>query len=471
MNQNGIAFYKPHAKQDAFHRAGDFKARAVFAGNRFGKSDLGAAEDVAQALGNRPWYKKDDVAYQCGIPARAQKILIITTDWDKVDEIFTGERGANPGKLWKLFPKGFVKSKRRNHSGAIDTIECENGSLIRFDTVKSFMQNPQGLESSDWDVIHVDEPCPEDMFKAAARGLVDRNGQYYFTLTALSEPWMYDHFFPDPNQAGDASNRFMCEGRRWAITGSMRDNPYLSEDAIAAFEATLTPEERDCRLNGIPLTLAGVIYKEFSYDRHVLKAVPQGWNSYTEPPYDWPIYLHIDPHPQTPHMVLFCAVSPFNQLFFFNEIFEHCSVERLSQLIHEKLDGRTVVQGRIDPLAYINDPITETNMAEEFARHGVFLEKATKALQQGILRTKAELKRPNRIYVCPDMARFLFEISHYHWDKDNKPCDKDDHAMECFYRQLLADPIYVALNENSPSVPDMVFAGADLTMKDLDFSD
>jgi len=34
-----------------------------------------------------------------------------------------------------------------------------------------------GSESSDFDFVHVDEPCPEPMYKAAARGLIDRNGK------------------------------------------------------------------------------------------------------------------------------------------------------------------------------------------------------------------------------------------------------------------------------------------------------
>jgi len=41
--------------------------------------------------------------------------------------------------------------------------------------------------------------------------------------------------------------------------------------------------------------------------------------------------------------------------------------------------------------------------------------------------------------VCPTMTRFLWEVNRYSWDKDNKPVDKDDHMMECFYRLNLED--------------------------------
>ena len=193
-----------------------------------------------------------------------------------------------------------------NHSGAVDTVIC-NGpfglSSLRFDTVKSFMSNPQGAESSDWDFIHVDEPCPEQMFKAVARGLVNRNGSAWFTLTALREPWITDAF--------DINGIF--KGISSMIEGTIYDNKYLSAEAIAAYEATLTEDEKECRLFGKPLHKAGLIYKAFQMDKHVLSILPKGWTSWMEPPKDWSYYLYINPHPHTPHMVLFLVVNPFGR--------------------------------------------------------------------------------------------------------------------------------------------------------------
>ena len=112
MQDDPLRFYKPHDKQDQFHRAGDYKHRAVFAGNRFGKSQMGVAEDAAFVFGARSWYPEGSEARYAGIPQRPVKLLIITTDWDKVDEIFTSERGER-GKLWRMLPRGFVKNKKR----------------------------------------------------------------------------------------------------------------------------------------------------------------------------------------------------------------------------------------------------------------------------------------------------------------------------------------------------------------------
>lgn len=462
----GLAFYKPSEKQAAFHRAGTTcKRRMVRAGNRFGKSTCGVAEDVAWLLHERPWFAEGDVARRGGIPQHPIKILTITTDWDKVDEIFTGQRGEG-GKVWKFLPTGALAEShptRRNHSGAIDTIELRDGSLWRFDTVKSFMANPQGSESSDWDAIHVDEPCPEDMFKAASRGLIDRAGSAWFTLTPLSEFWINDYFFPEDTGGRARDDVF-------AITASMDDNPYLPKSAIAEFASTLTDDEKQCRLFGIPLHLSGLIYKQFSWDKHVLKKVPEGWDSYTQPPRDWPCYFNIDPHPQTPHAVLFCAVSPHGYRFYFNDIFKHCSVAELSRLVLEALDGRRVIEARIDPLAFINDPITETNMAEEFWRSGCYVEKATKALAQGILRVQGELAKPQApLFFTPACTRTLWEIQRYCWDeKDNRPIDKDDHMMENLYRMELQEPRWVAAGRQSNPVEDLVIDSPNMDLDELE---
>ncbi len=432
----GLSFYAPYSKQDAFHRSGSFKLRMFRAGNRSGKSTMGCAEDCGWLLGYRPWYKEGDPARTEGIPQRPVKLLVITTDWDKVDEIFTSQKGEG-GKLWRMLPRGFVKSTRRNHAGAIETIECENGSILRFDTVKSFASNPQGAESSDWDAIHVDEPCTNDHWKAASRGLIDRNGKAWFTLTPLTQFWINDLFFPG-EYAGKAKRSDV-----WAIAGSTTDNPHLSAEAIEAFKSELTEDEIQCRLHGIPLELSGLVFKQFSFAKHVLSKVPSGWADYHRPPSSFLINIRIDPHPQTPHAVLFEAVSPQLQRFFVHEIFRHCTVEELAKEINDFTRGYFVNTVRIDPIAKINDPITGGSMLTEFWKHGIIAQEASKAKAFGILNTQKVLKAdPQGLWISPEMKRFLYEIHRYCYDKENKPIDKDDHMMENMYRMLLDDPIW-----------------------------
>lgn len=454
----GLAFYKPHAKQDAFHRAGAYKRRMYRAGNRSGKSQAGVAEDCAHFLGERPWYGKDDPARYEGIKPGRSKGIVITTDWDKVDEVFTGQgRGGDVGKLWKFLPDGYVVKTRKNHSGVIDYVEGRDGSVIRFDTVKSFMMNPMGAESSDYDWIHWDEPAPQPMHKAMNRGLIDRGGKEWFTLTPLSEAWINDLFFPNI-KATKSTKEFQQDrnGRplSWVVTGTTYDNPYLSKDDIEDFESSLTEEEKLCRIHGIPLAMSGMVYKSFDYDKHVLKELPKGFEDFFSPPRNWPVYISIDPHPQTPHAVLFVAVSPLGQKFIFDEIFEQVVIEQLVEQIFQKTTfrGYTIANPtKCDPFAWINDPVTGSCMADEFMRHGLLVEKASKNKSHGILNMEAEFRKENNIYVNPYLRRWLFEISHYTYDKENKPRDKDDHLMEAMYRLFINEPVYFEPNSKEPT--------------------
>lgn len=450
----GLLTYVPHAKQDKFHRAGNVRRRMVRAGNRFGKSIMGCAEDCGWLMGERMWYPTTDEARYIGIPKRPMKGLVITTDFDVVDTVWTSQRQTPPGKIWQLLPQGFVKRAERNSSGVIDHIFCNNGSSISFNTVKSWQNDPQSLESVDWDFIHVDEPCPEEMWKAASRGLMDRDGSAWFTLTPLREMWINDMFFP--RRYRDSSDSAVRQGSRWAIQGKTRDNPYLTEAAIAEYEASLTRDEKQCRLLGLPLDLAGLIYKEFDYDRHVLAKVPEGWRDYNMPPDSYCVYYAIDPHPQTPHAVLFAAVSPQQQIFFWSEIFDHCVVSKLARLIHQRIDPYYVRLALCDPFAWINDPVTGSNIGETLASHGIFADKATKDLSTGILTVKEELEKENRLYFAPTLEETIFEFERYVWDeKENKPKDENDHMMECLYRILLNRPRWIDQQKirNTPVEP------------------
>ncbi len=456
VKSDGLQFYKPHPKQDRFHRAGvTHSRRGMRCGNRFGKTEMGAAEDVSWLRGERPWYPEGDPARRGGIPQRPVKGLVCCADWDKTDELWTGVGG----KLWRFLPMALVKQKLKNNQGTIDTVILKNGSILRFDTVRSYMSNPMGSESSDWDFIHVDEPIPEGMHTAHARGLVDRSGHEWFTLTPLREAWINDMMFPEtPDPAW------------WVETGSIYDNPYLTADAIKAYEALLTEEEKDCRLLGIPLHLAGLIYKQYNKAKHWRGEPIEGWKDFLTPPSHWPVAFSIDPHPQTPHCVTFVAISPFNQRVYFHDIFEHCSIENLAERIKNVIKNKFVISGRMDPLGFINDPITETNMAIELERHGVFVQKATKDLTGGILKVQGELKKdPAQLVFYPSAGRTLWEIGRYAWsEKDNKPIDKDDHAMENLYRLELQELRYVESTRSRPVVEQPITGMQNEDFKDVE---
>ena len=472
VKANGISFYKPHRKQDLFHRAGNYKYRYIRSGNRFGKSDCGAAEDIAFALGERPWYDKSDPARYLGIPKHPTKGLIICEDFDKSTEIFTNTKGDRLGKLFKLLPNGCYDSKslHRNHSGAIDQIIVKRptdlgggASAIHIDTVKSFKQNKMSQESSDWDWLHGDEPFPKAMFDGIARGLMDRGGKFWCLCTPLSEMWINDFFVPSRATKIIDSDPLVSSAHRWMITGSTYDNPYVSPEEIKLYEENLTADDIQCRINGIPLALSGLVYKEFSDDRHIYRELPKGWVDFDQPPLDYTIRLAIDPHARTPHAVLFAATAPTGEVFFFHEMFDQCPISVLANRIKDRIEriptkargsnkssgnkflDRFVALAMVDPIAYNPNPIDNRTWADEFMANGLFLQKAPKDLTHGIQAVKQQLRITKNLFFSPLLKRTRWEFDHYIWDEQkDKPVDKDDHMMECLYRLVISGLGYIA---------------------------
>jgi hypothetical protein len=483
VRENGLEFYRPSEKQHEFHIS-QCKERGLFAGNRFGKSEASAAETIAWFVGERTWYKHSFPIYgvrvdssgrrvktlvgfheghenhpyvTAGIPRHSTKQLIITTDWKKVSEVWTGMDGDNPGKVWKYIPKR-INCKTRSNQTVIDQIIGDNGSIIRFTTEQAFIKNPQSAESTDYDRIGIDEPILEDMFKASARGLIDRNGQVDFTLTSLRERWIYDRFTGEDLQDKPIEVRTRIMSNRFSVRATMGDNPYLTDESMQRYLDNLTDDEKSCREAGLPLELAGLVYKHFQREKHVLKTLPVGWEDWTKPPPDWTIYVSIDVHDKLPQAVLFVAVPPVGSPIIYDEIWRDCVAYELAEEIKLRVFGRTVGCYKCDPLAWREDPVNRVSMAQALQAAGVPVEQSSKAKSFGILNMNGLFKQRLKdalgnermaVYVTPNCHRFLWEIGRYHYE-DNVPVDRDDHFMECMYRLFIAPLAWISPISSSP---------------------
>ena len=454
LQENQIVFYAPHSKQQAFHAAAHFHYRYARTGNRFGKSEMGAAEDIAFALGYRPWINKKDPNCFKGIPVHPTKGLIVTTDWDKSTEVFTSqEAGINQGKLFKYIPVSALIGYTRNHSGAIDCIRVRhiNGgvSVIHLDTVKSFKQNPLGQESSAWDWAHFDEPIPEAMYKAIVRGMIDRDGRVWFTCTPLTEPWIDEKFIPDlENQSHEDLN--FSHGDFWMMTGSTYDNPHNTRESIDRVMSQYTEEERETRLTGIPRAYSGLVFKEFDWNQHVLQDPPKGWLDWNTPPADYCIRYAIDYHFKKNDAVLFLATSPQEITYVYAELWQQMLLEEEVREIKTVLKGHIPQPGIVDPLASTPNKLTETTAMDEYRRFGLAVNPATKDPVNGIRAVKATLKARDKhknpvIFFNPALRRTLYEISRgFAWDEtENRPIKKNDDMMECLHRLCLQGLTYI----------------------------
>jgi hypothetical protein len=452
LRTHAIFFYTPHSKQALFHDAADFHYRYARTGNRFGKSEMGAAEDVAFALGYRPWLPENDPKRTKGIPNHPTKGLIVSIDWDKSEEAFTS---VETGKLFKYIPKDCFISYEKNHSGSIDLIRVKHKSggtsTIHLDTVKSFKQNPLGQETSHWDWIHYDEPPEEGMYKANIRGLMDHDGRVWFTCTPLEQPWIDTLFVPDLQEQIKSDIGVEAQGDFWMMTGATDDNPYLTQKSIERVMAQYTPDERETRRSGVPRAYSGLVYKEARWEVHVRKDPPPGWKAWFAPPQDHTLRFAIDYHPRKPHHVMFIATSPQEYHYIYAELFVSCLMSELVADIRLCLHLREpTVPGLIDPLSDTPNRVTDITPLEEVLRLGLPVVAATKDPYNGILKVKelfsARDRKGNPIIVVNSACRrTTFELFRgYIWDADtNKPKKENDDAMENLYRLALQGLTYI----------------------------
>lgn len=491
----GINFYRPHAKQHAFHTC-DAVSRYLQTGNRFGKSECGIAEDIAWCMGGRVWYResfdilgtrkvgtsyenyvkehhvgsRDHTHIRKGIPDYPVKGLLLVVDWDKAKEVFTNETDdpKTKGKLFKLLPKDAIGKVHRSRGGHVELVEIKRpiefgggSSTLKIDTIESWKHNKLGGESGDFDFIHVDEPCPKEMYDSYARGLMDRHGRSWFTCTPLDQMWINDNFTPpkggDTNSVNGLRFRHAKGGDRFIIRGSIYDNPHRNDAGIVEFESGLTREERECRLFGLPLAMAGLVYKEFTYDIHVLADVPSGWDDFHLPPKNYTIRWWWDYHTRLPQAVLFFATDPKGRLFVYDELFSDNLIDPVAKSILNKTADRFVANTEIDPFALVRNPVDDTCIQDTLLDYGLWVEPATKDLSRGIHKVRERLLEREAvgemptIFFSPHLAQTLFEFTHYIYDlKKQEPIDDHNHMMENLYRALLNGCPYIPRDEEAP---------------------
>lgn len=497
----GINFYVPHAKQDKFHSVGHVTGRYCRTGNRGGKTKCGSAEDVAWLLGGRVWYRNsfdvvgmttDDRGLRTrfvsrrhvgaqnhelitkGIPQRPVKGLLLVNDWDKAKEIFTNQTGSweTRGELFQLIPAEALgeKAVHLSRGGHVDQIRVKRPrefgggeSLLCIDTVESWKHAKMSAESSDWDFIHLDEPCPEAMFTAHKRGLVDRGGKFWINCTPLDEMWINDEFCPPGHrmvkEAPEGQEFFKDASKkvsRFIITWSIWDNPHNNDDAIDEFKAGLNREQRACRLSGLPLAMAGLVYKDFIFDIHVPADVPRGWRAWNDPPKDYTIRVAWDVHQRIPQAILFVATAPDGTAYVYDELFFDPLIGPNATELQKRLRGRHVVSYLIDPFAVIPNAIDGSSVLDELLNFDLCFEKASKDLTLGISKVQERLierrvNSPEVPTICfsPHLEQTLYEFTHYVYDSNkNEPKDADNHMMENLYRLVLDGLDYVPVTSD-----------------------
>lgn len=333
-----LAFLRMIPSQEDFiriknNRGKTPRTRLFEAGNQSGKSHIGVAEDIAHAMGFRPWLRENDPDYR--VPVKVPNNGLVGCE-------VAGQTLAQniEPRFMKLIPKMCAPEITRYSDGSMKsltlTLDVRGkpcGSQVHF---RSYVQPAESYEGVVRDWIHWDEPPPRAILNAAERGKMSTNAPSWLTMTPLKEPYIYDLFSLNAFNAGGQDQEiaiFRCSTwencqdwcRNCDITipendpeafdaaagirpvnrcpGCGKVMGFMPRAGIENYLKKITdPDEREAREEGKWKHLSGLVYKELDRTVHIYKDF--------QIPTDWMRIEVVDPHDARPTCWLFGAVSP-----------------------------------------------------------------------------------------------------------------------------------------------------------------
>jgi len=401
--------------------------------NRIGKTTILAIISISLMIGKWPWDGKK-IWFPHNYP---RKLRIVGQDWEKhIKTVLTPE-------IAKWWPRNRPMTPKKNQVGAVAlyTDEITKSTL----EIMSNKQETELHEGWSGDFIGYDEPPRRGIRVANARGLIDRLGRELFCMTLLKEAWVDREVIKARTDDGAPDTSV------YNIHGDISSNVGygITQEGVDQFAKTLTADEEDARLKGIPSYMSGLVYPKFSRKAHLVERFTI--------PLDWVVDIAIDIHPREKQAVLFIATDSRNERYCCDEIWDHGDGKWVAEEIVRKIkrNAYRVSSIIIDPLAKSdsnNDDTTFGKVASVLSQNGLVLQVASKDKDSGILDVKDHLVGPNKkpsMFFFDDLIRTIMEIEGYMWDEETqKAAKKDDHMMENLYRLCLLDTQYVSPDDD-----------------------
>lgn len=433
--RNRINFFtRPNPAQAKLLKAWHDPMYKVFTftgANRIGKTTIGAILALSTMFGEYLWMGQDDPQRIIPFQAKAsrefgRKVRYVGQDWEKqIKAVVVPE-------LKKWWPKDRPVDIKKNSNGVeAYWTDTTTGSTLE---IMSNLQDTDLHEGWSGDLIVYDEPPRRAIRVANARGLIDRQGRELFCMTLLKEAWVDREVI---NAMDDTGRPDLTV---YNVHGDIEVNVGygITEEGVAQFAKTLTDEEKDARLRGIPSYMSGLVYPQYNRRKHLIDRF--------EIPLDWIVDIAIDIHPREKQAVLFIATAPTGVRYVIQEIWGHGDGKWVGEQIVRcvKIFSYRVGTVIIDPLSKGDKNNVNTvfdKVALTLLKHEIPLYTASKDKLSGILQVRTHLEGPNKqpsLFIFNDLVRTIFEIEGYMYDKETQnPMDKDDHMMENLYRLIL----------------------------------
>lgn len=428
-----LALYAPHAGRDGrpgqvhFHQS-KAKIRMIITGNRWGKTTAAVVEAIWIALGVHPYN------HSIPVPNRG-KIY---------GESYSALQDSVMMKFEEWLPKKYLDPKKpyeKNQLGQITAVNFRNGSKIKFGT---YDQQEKKAESSNWHYVAFDEPPPRELYIANLRGLVDFGGIMWFSMTPLSEAWIFDELY-EPGLNGTKAYIDVFEGDSY-------DNPHVPRDALDLFASELTEQEKAVRIHGKFRKLAGLVID--TYDPFLSDIEPFLLDE------SFVIYEGIDPHPAKPNAALYKAVDRDGSRFAVAEVWFdggiydfgiECAIMRREL----RKNGARFIESVSDTSLNQKDMMFKINQRQEFNRALMDMGESIMPLMankkdqlfptiqklRDLFRpiqrdpTDVRVLSPTEFLFKGMVPRYKWELAHHQWPKDaqgnQKPMDKMNDMIAC----------------------------------------
>lgn len=421
-NLNPLEFFEGLKQQEKW-RKDPARTKALFGGNRAGKTMAGAEYVIRKCLA-KPRQR-----------------------WWMVAESFADSVNIQQRKVWELLPKNRVKYGKYDEINGFTNRKLlfDNKSIIIY---KSYDQDREAFGGEDLDGILFDEEPDHDILKESRMRLVDRDGEMLFTMTSLKGVTeviqdifeghdvleskyasLVDEVLPTVVEKNGIKFYFL-----WTT-----ENQHLNQERVIQEAKLMTRDEIKSRIYGIPINLSGKIYLKFNKNIHIVPFEDVPFNKVT-------LYHVLDPHDRKPWAMIWVAVHITGTAYVvdeypernFNEMFsDDKTYNDYAEIIREKEEGLKQIFGKsvykriIDPnfgnktvqLAERQGGQSKTTPKKELSKRGFRFIDGIDALEAGHLKVREALyweEKDGEIIVqpkvfitdnCPNTSRHLSRYS------------------------------------------------------------
>lgn len=249
FRENPLRYVQQHAKQKEAS-ASRHLIRALFWGNRVGKTEWGAQEVAKVALGEHAWIPPGEI-------------------WS-FSPSFDEQKDTTQLKLLRYIPESKIIDRTWLRKGILKelVIDAGNGRISKL-AFKSYEQGREKAQGAGKVLIWFDEEPPKDIFdECSVRQEAGITLHLLLTMTPVKGmTWVYNDLYLNTSNP----DIFVSEA-------TWEDNPWLTEDQKGQMRRRLTKQALLVREQGKFVKQVGLVCSWFSRQVHVvdIKELPFG---------------------------------------------------------------------------------------------------------------------------------------------------------------------------------------------------